>query len=868
MSEKIFEHIGKIEFDEIIDTITSNDDFNEWFISANDEQKDLLYDWIGKNNTKTREAKLGKFVSNMPVSLLEFAQRRKLFLSLVEKEINLNAIALFKNLNGDFKPIKEMALCDNPPQWLYPYIINKEEYFDELSNYLIPEENYIEDIVWKHKDEFEGTIGDFYNENKWTDEKYTERLIDQYRKTEKYKTLIPIVSNSRPETRVYFLNRVSELKLEPNTIYKSDSYEYQVLQLVLSDYENPSSFSSRLFYDNKCIKDYTVEPVVKREYYSGGEKKYLRLKLADILPQYQNQTKPIEEIKNLFEPRIKDLDKFFENKEKFVNDIYNELKQIGVIGVYDKTINIYNNYLKKFQEQTTKCHYWENPGPNASQYLFGCSFGTALHKIDDYQVKDEFAQELMQILYDNKVEIKSAQFIRYIYENYLKNKYFDCDYILDEERLMPAIEQWAANDEKKREYLLENGVKNESSPAIQFRKLFLNNTPINFFDDLSDEEVESGIKYIATADNLTLPFEGENQKKYLLSASENCKILSVEWDVDRIKSNAKEWNTQEYNKWKEDGYIPQIFTYPGKLPSQLLYEDIILLNYENSDNHYYYDKEEKHLFVSDNDTYNVLLFEVVKEAKTPFELNDYEILKGEMYNVPKEEYATFEKYKEHKKEFEEYLKQIENKEKTNPPTKPNDENGTSDMPPQDPIVTGSGQSIGTGNVSEPDRPQINRDARIAAKKYLVKEGYDCSEWDAENSGQIVKDVVKLNGEPIVVVVISSNAGKLHLHPYAFGELMESPKNLLLNYRDGKICALSFDEIFKDNPDVNLIFDADIISPKEFAFISNRYRYSQKTCFVVENSSYSYSDELKGFGLHETKDEKVSVNFSIEDIFDL
>ena len=185
-----------------------------------------------------------------------------------------------------------------------------------------------------------------------------------------------------------------------------------------------------------------------------------------------------------------------------------------------------------------------------------------------------------------------------------------------------------------------------------------------------------------------------------------------------------------------------------------------------------------------------------------------------------------------------------------------------------PIVDSPGTVLHKGKLTPEERIQLNREARIAAKKYLENEmGYNCSGWDAENSRQIVYDV-KCKEESIVVVVISSNESRLHLHPYAFAELMGNPQNLLLNYVDGKIYSLSFNEIFLDNPNVNLIFDADIITSKEFAFIANRYRTSQRTCFVVENPKFSISDQIKGFGLDEKKEGgDVFVDISLDVLFD-
>ena len=97
--------------------------------------------------------------------------------------------------------------------------------------------------------------------------------------------------------------------------------------------------------------------------------------------------------------------------------------------------------------------------------------------------------------------------------------------------------------------------------------------------------------------------------------------------------------------------------------------------------------------------------------------------------------------------------------------------------------------------------------------------------------------------------------------------MEHEDNLLLNYgADHKIHPLSFKDIFEDNPNVNLIFDTDVISPKYIANLANAYMASKRTCFVIENPAYSQSDTIKSFGLNEKKDNFVEVNLSDDDIF--
>lgn len=67
LGKNIFEYIEPLEFDNVIEAITSNSDFNDWFISAAEEQKKALYKWICDNDTTSRNKTLRSFVSNLPL---------------------------------------------------------------------------------------------------------------------------------------------------------------------------------------------------------------------------------------------------------------------------------------------------------------------------------------------------------------------------------------------------------------------------------------------------------------------------------------------------------------------------------------------------------------------------------------------------------------------------------------------------------------------------------------------------------------------------------------------------------------------------------------------------------------------------------
>ena len=95
--------------------------------------------------------------------------------------------------------------------------------------------------------------------------------------------------------------------------------------------------------------------------------------------------------------------------------------------------------------------------------------------------------------------------------------------------------------------------------------------------------------------------------------------------------------------------------------------------------------------------------------------------------------------------------------------------------------------------------------------------------------------------------------------------MENPNNLLL-VDDGKIVqSLSFEDAFKSNSNVNLIFDVDYIIPSSMAKIANMMQAFQKTRFVFEKPGYSLSDEIRTFGLNEKHEGAAPIIDSMDEL---
>lgn len=941
LEEEIFENIELLRFADVVETITDNGIFNEWFIAASDEQKQLLYKWIDdNNNTSSFTDELNLFVKNLPIfqfgeeynscgeieasnliittklllpireilSKLDFVssdnvfdenhplyefvepqddeklfntikecdfseltneERKTLFLALKDfdgvGEAKIKTISLFKNINGDFKPLDEMvAYRDCVPEWLYSYVLCKDDNHKELKKYLISQEDEFKSIIQEHYEDIDASLAELYNtyKGKWPGS-FTRQIID---KNEIDNNILAIIEESDTETKKYFLNSIKRIELYSTFIYKKDSFEYRVLQLVLSIYEEPSEFSQKIYFDDKCIKDFSVSDEVICDFVQDGDNKKVKMSLAKLLPQYQNQSDSIEKIKALFESK-KGLDKFFVAKQKSIYDIHKELNQLlGIPEAYFSEWNIVGN---------------------AQQYLFATYYrrykrnwnNLYVPKIVLSKETESFVNELLDFLYDNNISITESPFTYHL-KTYFIGKYFDSNYLFESEQLLPTIEQWA-DDDKKKKYLTDNGVRTSNCNTIQFRKLFLENKPVDFIDKLSDTDLKCGVNFISEACEYEKPFVGANQKE-ILAQLKNKKFcgLSDDWDDKRIKEYSEEWNSKEYNEWIKEHY-PHIFIYPGVLPRQLSYDGKILLNYDDSEYDYYYDRQTKQLYLCNSIRIEDILFEVAKEGKSDMGLDEYRelCLEGKV-SVSKEDIEeknkTIENLSEENRKKDEIIEQYRAKygdlnDEERQVSKSNFiENIHSNA--QDKILLQLCKVIERGGLSENEQVAAHKEAVDAIKMKLEKEGYDCSNWkiDTSNDKQWcsfnqVENIVNPEGKKIDLVVKSAKGGYIYLSATDFEFLTSNRQNLLMVW-DGnnEPHSVTANDIFNKDSNVNLIFDTEYTPKHYYAALSKVFQYIKRTTFAVKNPSYNAYDSIKSFGM-DSKTEGVQELFDDNDL---
>ena len=94
---------------------------------------------------------------------------------------------------------------------------------------------------------------------------------------------------------------------------------------------------------------------------------------------------------------------------------------------------------------------------------------------------------------------------------------------------------------------------------------------------------------------------------------------------------------------------------------------------------------------------------------------------------------------------------------------------------------------------------------------------------------------------------------IYLSASSFEVLMGRPNNLLIVESANGMHSVDFTDMFVNNPDVNLIFDARHTPREYFQALGIIFKYVKNTEFVVRDPHFSTYDEIKGFGLEMKND---------------
>lgn len=777
-----------------------------------------LVEFLNKQNEKNLFTK----IQEKDCTTLSFEDRLKLFQCCAEfEEIGKETLgkwSLFKNISGTFAPL--MSMCGYStlrPTWLNNYVINQVENHVYLAQYLVKDDAIYTGIIEKHIDDIltKTDITNVYSafRQSWQ-QSFTTSLI-----AKNITNVLSIVELSDPTTKTQYLNSLKSLSLSSTAIYSTVSAEYRIISIASGIESCIPYIRSIITVDNIKLLDITL----KDEFSVTFNNNKYPFSLSKLLPNFKSASS-LSLVASKF-ALISGSEKIFAQNEAVPVDVRNQLYN------YLSKINVYLNaeqfcFLMMYRRSVGYAVFDSTLRP-IIKVNHAATFVSILERCYNGNMGDI----LNVFLKDSGITYPFGRF---------NGTYIDSDeYTLLSERVPLVINQWANTAEKK-SFLLKLGIHDKESLEIKRRISFINKKNENLWNINDSNIIRSFLNWVKDSGSFTFPISDSNQISILESLFQTLRISGIYNESDF--SNSKEWTNELYLNWKSPNK-PSIFLIEGSLPYRGMYNNTYL--FKSNTGEYTYFSSSSKIYISTNKEPASILADVYANRNIPFTKDDWNSIFLVSADVVKEKDQKIA-------ELERLLEEERRKNSGNSAE-----------------VDEHGNYTEKDNNDEQSRYEINREARFAAKDYLDSlTDYDCSAWDPESGNHLITDLIKYKEKPIVVAVLSSQRSKLYLHPRAFAELMEDPDNLLLNYgSDKRIHPLSFDDIFKDNPNVNLIFDTDVISPSEIAELANRYMYSKKTCFVIENPRYSQSDMIKSFGLNEKKEDGfVDTSFSFEDIF--
>lgn len=762
------------------------------------------------------------------LDLLTYNERLQLFVN-VSKFENIGAETLkkweiFKNQNGSYSPLSSMfAYNSNCPVWLFDHMLKQEESNDFITKYLVASTDIYSSIIEPCIDdliditdisEIHKTFLSYWRPG-FTTSLFSKSNIPTA-------SLLHIVEQSDLNTQAAYASSIKALPLLSTSEYNKESFEYRWMRMALSNDTAISHARSIVTIDGKSLSEYNL----KDDFSIRIGANIYTFSLSQILPSYSSSS-ILSNVSSKFSG-IDGYEKIFAQREVNPTDVRNQLykelsastqlitaEQFCFLVVYRRCYgySYFDNTLKS-------CIRANNQG------LF--------IKILEKGMSLDIADMLSPVIANGEVQYPFTRLI---------GTYFDSnEFTLPTEQVPPFIGSWANTPEKK-QFLIQLGLHDNESKEIQRRKSFKEDKLENVWNLNDTNIIRSFFNWVANS--FQLPIESENQVSILTNLYKTLRLTGSYNEEDF--SEAAEWSNQLYLDWKQNSRI-SIYIIEGELPYRGIYNNIYL--FKGYTGEYTYFPNSRHIYITANREPASSLADVYSNStlRCPFTKEDWNkifLVSADIVQEKDERIAELERLLEEARR----------------------DNSSNNY--DDPEVEGHGKYTEKDNTDQETRKQINLEARFAAKDYLdCLDDYDCSEWDPEDSSQIVEGVIKYKGKPITVAITSSRGRKLYLHPWGFTEIMEDPDNLLLNYGFDKcIHSLRFKDIFMDNPDVNLIFDTDVISPKLIADLSNQFRGSKHTCFVIENPKYSQSDAIQSFGLNEKKEDGyVDLGFSDDDIF--
>ena len=716
---------------------------------------------------------------------------------------SISSITLFHSEAGVIKPLNAMvSFVEDSPEWIKPFMVKKEENADEIQTYLVSHEQAFEKLILPHLAEIQADIQTLYLYFRWSDTRLTKKVIDHLKLEEKLSTFIDVVKDLGKDSKEYFLKNITRLDISEDCHYSKDSFEHKVLLLAIDTYEDPSDFSDFVYVGDKCLKEFSIKDEVTCDYIYSGVSQTVSMSLSRLLPNYENLSDQIDSVKSLFDSSLA-WDKLVKSKRKTAQWVESELNK--VLGI------VHSSYAP-----------WETGAGNAQQYLFSVyRRRMSWPSVKGFDIKledesDDFINEMMDFVYTKGLNISSSPFTCKI-TGYFTRKYFDNDFILADERLLPAIERWADDDNKK-SYLLNNGIRAQEDNVIAFRKAFIANDDFPKFGDLTDADKLRSLAFLVATDIVNWPVSGEHQVDYL-SKMLNIRQgpLTESIDLEALKRDSTEMATNSYKNWSANN-IPKIFLYDGLMPRVVKHVyNTILLRRASGD--YYYDISEKVLYVDKNENVEDLLFGLARSSGIPFNLDDYKAV----FRVGMTSIST-EEMQQTKQRIEDLTMLLSEKEQLL--CRYRQRYGDIDViPHNDSPSPESSEANATIKKGEQNRLSIDEKvaAQLEAQKFLKQiqpkwqfpENYAEADEDGELYYYSKVEVVDENGHrtPIVLKSHKSEGEPLKINAFEW-DYISKDKARIFVYTGSDIKEIDIKDLVSNQPSVSISFSTENLDIEE------------------------------------------------------
>jgi len=757
-------------------------------------------------------------LSKLDLSVLSYQERLRLFRSM-EKwdnigETRLKKIPIFKSVLGSLIPFEDAYIVSNRlngielPEWYNRHIMSKDELCLGLTKYLPDsiKECFDKAFTILLKDKFT-SYTEFYNFFKddalWSDSN-TIQIIDQEGCT--IETLL-LAKIGYAAGKTKFINTLENLNLSSESDYPKESFEYNVIALALEN-NLSTELRQKTYIDGIPLSQYALSDGVTFNV-SGA---IYQLSLSEVLPDFSTENS-LGRVKQKF------------SSIPLINDLFVQ-KEI------DK--EVLRSKFKTYLAQGSRILNWAQISYIALEKL--CNFNWGSYRNN---MKIPTGKDLMDILNPlvenncNKLFSTFLSSVTYYQVVEIKGKYFDSDkYTLTEERVPSYIAEWIkdeATHEKRTALLIELGAYSSSSNEIKRRKKFIGESSVDADWGISGSAIVSFCNWVIKTQDLSVL--SQKQKEIIRILSEKApKVIIKDFDLPRLEE-AREYDDECYKLWNKSSAI-SIYLINGDIPRVYKFNNTVLLRFEEGSVDYVDAK--KIIYVNANNDIESEMMTMAGKYGVPFTKVNWQ----ELFSVNR---SALKREQEENARLRRKLQDMEDEQS---------ENG--------------GRKLKRQDADDETQKELNREARVRAKAYLLERGYNCQDWDIDQPKKVYETTK--NSKAIRFVIASSRGGQIYLHPYKFAVIMENPENLLLVYDGKKIRGLSFEEAFKGNHDVNLVFDVDFVTPEKMAEIANEMQFYPKANFVIENPDYSISDELRTFGLNEKHEGTAPTGFSDDEIF--